>query len=757
MLCGELWPVALTGGLLWLIGLRALAVAGLKKLARGEGRSLRGKGTVRQTSVRPNASPLLARELARQARRSSSWGRAASFLLQLAPALAGLAYVGEALGGPWLTYLAYPLFLGYLALTWTLCSLNTLELVNSEREQGTWEMLLASQMTAEDLVRGSVEVAIVPFRGWFLSPLMLVPFVCFIDRALVWSPQPCVAVVATIWMIAMVWGAAVLAALTGIGVAIRSRTAEAARANLGGATVLGAAQALAVLAGLELFTQLLERGGWVHLTDSGLQSWTTWLGLPLFLLGLLEIYQIRASWKRAVATLGAAGDAEPEAVAGGLVRPFVLTSSLCVVAMIALRAYGNGGYWAIQWGGIVDGCIVWVVTVGLLDRLLNCLGLSIRPARLTHGRGWVLSGLVGALSALLTARVPAFVDWLTWLFTGQSGLEHRFERLANDGSSPVAVGALSAVLVYAYLTQRDQMPDRTSLLGRECLRSLALATIVVFTGYLFLRLTFHESLHPSVARWLHNGEDRLNRSEGMMPAELNAALLDLNQSLAPGQEAPVGRERLFLATEERMLRQGICPDERVRDTRARLEAIDQSLKKLIPEARREMARRAARNIQATNPLASTNWAPDFWLEAQTSFAINLLDDWANRTSLDQPSFGENPRPCMWFGLAQGRGSRLELADLARARGQMDLLLHVLDVRLGVAAETSPAVGRNVAPRASAGAWTTYCLTGSGYYVTIPVPHRFQLVPVREPVLRPSNYLRCPPVMRMDHPERVLRP
>ena len=371
------------------------------------------------------SNPILIREL-----RSS---RGHSLFLWLVLPVLVLSSVGLALPplvqllGPGLGFFA--LWLGWRLLNHSVLVQRSRELVQNERQGGSWELLVQVGMGGPQFVQGWAQATVFRHFGWMLADLLGLLVLA------VWAPH---------WMLpAEMASWAPLWALTLWGAGLLMDWAAFMAGLSGQSRSLLPAWAVATGVG-ELFLVLASAAGWMD-SAGPLHAFLWSQGLPA--LGLMVVMALSLS--QAYRAMGPALDpvrgAGAQTVGLDLLPRRVAQATWCVWLLTtpALEAWRNHTGWVTVALALAGGALVWG---WLMQPLAWAVGNNLH---LRRGR-WLSPLFFGQLIAWLSA-VPVVLAVesrnLYWLSTGSTWLEIEHTAAAHDLPMALVVASLTALAV----------------------------------------------------------------------------------------------------------------------------------------------------------------------------------------------------------------------------------------------------------------------------------------------------------------------
>jgi hypothetical protein len=389
------------------------------------------------------SNPILIREL------RSSRGHSL-FLWLLLPVLV-LSSVGLALPpmvkllGPGLGFFA--LWLSWRLLNHSVLAQRSRELVQNERQGGSWELLVQVGMGGPQFVQGWAQATVFRHFGWMLADLL------GLLTLAVWAPN---------WMLpAEMAGWAPLWALTLWGMGLLMDWA-AFMAGLAGQT-RSLLPAWAVATGIgEVFLVLAGASGWVD-ASGPLHTFLWSQGLPA--LGILVVMAL--SLGQAYRALGPALDpvrgAGSLAIGLDLLPRRVAQATWCVWLLTtpALELWRYHSGWLTVALTLAGGALVWG---WLMQPLAWAVGNNLH---LRRGH-WLSPLFFGQLIAWLSA-IPVVLAVearnLYWLSTGSTWFEIQHTAPAHDLPMALLVASLTAVVVQIQRMRKGETmePSRTGL------------------------------------------------------------------------------------------------------------------------------------------------------------------------------------------------------------------------------------------------------------------------------------------------------
>ena len=389
------------------------------------------------------SNPILIREL-----RSS---RGHSLFLWLVLPVLVLSSVGLALPplvqllGPGLGFFA--LWLGWRLLNHSVLVQRSRELVQNERQGGSWELLVQVGMGGPQFVQGWAQATVFRHFGWMLADLLGLLVLA------VWAPH---------WMLpAEMASWAPLWALTLWGAGLLMDWAAFMAGLSGQSRSLLPAWAVATGVG-ELFLVLASAAGWMD-SAGPLHAFLWSQGLPA--LGLMVVMALSLS--QAYRAMGPALDpvrgAGAQTVGLDLLPRRVAQATWCVWLLTtpALEAWRNHTGWVTVALALAGGALDWG---WLMQPLAWAVGNNMH---LRRGR-WLSPLFFGQLIAWLSA-VPVVLAVesrnLYWLSTGSTWLEIEHTAAAHDLPMALVVASLTALAVQLQRLRKGETlePSRTGL------------------------------------------------------------------------------------------------------------------------------------------------------------------------------------------------------------------------------------------------------------------------------------------------------
>ncbi|MBX3171519.1 MAG: hypothetical protein KF760_29190 [Candidatus Eremiobacteraeota bacterium] len=423
------------------------------------------------------SNPILIREL------RSSRGHSL-FLWLLLPVLV-LGSVGLALPpmvrllGPGLGF--FSLWLGWRMLNHSVLAQRSRELVQNERQGGSWELLVQVGLGGPQFVQGWAQATAFRHFGWMLADLLGLLALAF--GAPQWMLPAEMASWAPLWALSL-WGLGLL------------MDWAAFMAGLAGQT-RSLLPAWAVATGLgELALVLAGASGW--LAEGPLHTFLWSQGLPA--LGLLTVLAL--SLGQAYRALGPALDpvrgAGSTAVGLDLLPRRVAQASWCVWLLTtpSLEVWRFHSGWLTVALTLAGGALVWG---WLMQPLAWAVGNNLH---LRRGH-WLSPLCFGQLIAWLSAIPVALAVEarnLYWLSTGSTWFEIQHTTPAHDLPMALAVASVTALAVQLQRVRRGETmePSRTGLrlaaLGAAglCLGGATLAS---------LNKIYPSQMTPAEQRW----------------------------------------------------------------------------------------------------------------------------------------------------------------------------------------------------------------------------------------------------------------
>jgi len=426
------------------------------------------------------SNPILIREL-----RSS---RGHSLFLWLFLPLLVLGSVGLALPsfvhllGPGLGF--FSLWLGWRIVNHSVLAQRSRELVQSERQGGSWELLVQVGMAGPQFVTGWAQATAFRHFGWMLADL--VGLLVLAAGAPQWMLPAEMTSWAPLWALTL-WGLGLLMDWAAFMAGLAGQT----RSLLPG---------WAVATGVgELFVVLAGAAGWLD-SSSALHTFLWSQGIPALGMVALTALSLGQSYRALGPALDPVQGAEFKPVGLDLLPRRVAAAVWCfwLLTTPSLESWRHFSSWGVLVLALAGGALVWG---WLMQPLAWAVGNNLR-LRTGH---WASPLIFGQLIAWISA-VPVVLAVearnLYWLSTGSTWLGIQQTSPTHDLPLALLVASCTAVVVQLQRVRKGETlePSRTGLrlaalsAAGLCLGGAALGS---------LNTIYPTQLTPSEQRWVN--------------------------------------------------------------------------------------------------------------------------------------------------------------------------------------------------------------------------------------------------------------